>query len=419
VSEAAGVSGPSGHPLDRPELAPLWRALHTRLSSGRPVGRVALGPLDLPAREALADLLGLDRLPEPRTTVALARLDQVLRESLGSDTRAVAEAILGPVGDRAADREADRGERTALWEWLDSHPVVTAQPALSRWTAQIRRSGLVRGSAEATRDLLDSALTVLGALPAQGEPLAVFATAYLGDAHALDDGTRLAGTVLRALAALHDTEPPASAADRRALWSRAGIADDALSATVLTAGLRPTGSGPVARSLTAYTDSGHAAHLSLAQLRDPGALRLPTAAVHITENPSVLALALRRFGPGCPPLVCTAGWPNSAVILLLRQLAAAGAPLYYHGDFDGEGLRIAAHVLAATGATPWRMSAADYRTAHAHSPTGPPPGRITPAPWDPELAPALERGGTAVLEEHMADVLLADLVLFAHRAGQG
>ncbi|MFF4509347.1 TIGR02679 family protein [Streptomyces sp. NPDC001401] len=403
----------SPHVLDRPELAPLWRAVHDRLSSGRPVSRVTVGPLDQPAREALADLLGLDRLPQARTTVTLARLDEALLAGVGADSRAVAEAVLGPLGDRAADREADRTERAALWHWLESHPVVTAQPALAPWTTHLRRSGLVRGSADATRRLLQDALTVLAVLPAPGDPLPVFAAARLGNAHALDDGTRLAGVVLRALAALHDTDPPACAADRRALWSRAGIADDALSTTVLAAGLRPAGTGPVARALTAYTDAGHATHLSLAQLRNPGHLHLPPTDVHITENPSILALALHRFGPACPALVCAAGWPNSAVVLLLRQLAAAGAPLHYHGDFDGEGLRIAAHVLAATGASAWRMSAADYRSAHRHSPTGPPPGRLTDAPWDPDLAPALHQCGTAVLEEHMADVLLADLEPFA------
>ncbi|MEU1624888.1 TIGR02679 family protein [Streptomyces sp. NPDC020096] len=408
-----------GHPLDRPELAPLWRAVHERLSSGRPVNRVTLGPLAPPVREALADLLGLDRLPEARTTVTLSRLDEALRDSVGADTRAVAEAILGPLGDRAADLASDRTERAALWHWLETHPLVAAQPALSQWTAHLRRSGLLHGSVEATRSFLDDALTVLASLPAQGEPLPVFATAHLGDAHALDDGTRLATTVLRALAALHDIRPPASAADRRALWGLAGIADDALSTTVLTAGLRPTGTGPVARALTAYADAGHAAHLSLAQLRAPGDLHLPPTDVHITENPSILALALRRFGPDCPPLVCTAGWPNSAVILLLRQLTSAGAPLHYNGDFDGEGLRIAAHVLAATGATVWRMSAADYRAAHARSPSGPPPGRITDAPWDPELATALNERGTAILEEHMAAALLTDLSHFVNQSQPG
>ncbi len=47
-------------------------------------------------------------------------------------------AIVGPVGDRAAARAADRADRTALWEWLAAHPVVLAQPALDAWVAHVR-----------------------------------------------------------------------------------------------------------------------------------------------------------------------------------------------------------------------------------------------------------------------------------------
>ncbi|MFJ5142055.1 DUF2399 domain-containing protein [Streptomyces sp. NPDC088707] len=77
-----------------------------------------------------------------------------------------------------------------------------------------------------------------------------------------------------------------------------------------------------------------------------------SSVVHVVENPSILALALRRFGSPCPPLVCTSGWPNSAAVQLLRILADQGAVLRCHGDFDDEGIRIAAYVLEKTRADP-------------------------------------------------------------------
>ncbi|MGW0859050.1 DUF2397 family protein, partial [Streptomyces sp. NPDC002690] len=61
------------------------------------------------------------------------------------------------------------------------------------------------------------------------------------------------------------------------------------------------------------------------------------------------------------------GWPNSAAVHFVRLLAEHGADLRHHGDFDGEGIRIAAHVFAKTSARPWRMSAADCRDAVARS----------------------------------------------------
>ncbi|MGW0577996.1 TIGR02679 family protein [Streptomyces sp. NPDC002920] len=404
---------PGEHTLRRPELRPLWHTVHNRLSSGRPVTRLRLGPLDDAQREALADLLGLDRLPDDRPSVALVHLEEAVTELCGRTVRETVTELVGPLGDRAGERRRREGERAELWTWLGGHATVHAQPALADWTAWCRVAGLVGGSTERTRSLLTDALAVLAELPAGAEPLPVFAARVLkGDSHALDDDTRLSTLVLRALATLHDTAPPQSAADRRALWTRAGVADDDLSATVLVAGLRPAGDGPLARVARVCAEAGQAASLTLAQLRAPGEFTLaadPALVVHAVENPSILNLAVRRFGPACPPLVCTSGWPNSAAIHLLRLLADQGATLRYHGDFDGEGIRIAAYLLDKTPAHPWRMAAADYRAAAARTPHGPQPGRLTEAPWDPELTRAMAEHGTAVVEELVADALLADL----------
>lgn len=404
---------PGERSLHRPELRPLWQTVHNRLSSGRPVTRVRLGPLDEAQREALADLLGLDRLPDVRPLVTMARLDEAVTELCGATVRETVTKLVGPLDDRAGERRRQLAERAELWAWLDGHDIVRAQPALADWAASCRATGLIGGSPERTRTLITDALTVLASLPAQAEPLPAFAARTLkGDSHALDDGTRLSSLVLRALATLHDTAPPQSAAERRILWARAGVADDDLSTTVLAAGLRLTGDGLLAHVLRANAEAGQAASLTLAQLRAPGRFTLPAEPaplVHVVENPSILALALRRFGPECPPLVCTAGWPNSAAIQLLRMLAAGDAVLRYHGDFDGEGIRIAAYVLDKTPTHTWRMTASDYRAAVARNPRGPQPGRITEAPWDPELAETMTEHGTAIVEELVADVLLEDL----------
>lgn len=406
--------------LRRLELRPLWQAVHDRLSTGRPVTRVRPGPLDDRERAALADLLGMERLPDACPSVPLARLDEAATELCGRTVREFVTELIGPLADRAAERRRQEDERTALWAWLAGHDVVRAQPVLADWASSCRAAGLVGGSPERTRELLTAALAVLAALPAQGEPLPVFAARILhGDAHALDDDTRLSSLVLRALAAVYSTDTPQSAAERRELWGRAGIADDELSSTVLAAGLRPLGDGPLARVVRVCAEAGQAASLTLAQLRAPGVFTLPASpgpVVHVMENPSVLALALRRFGPGCPPMVCVSGWPNSAVIRLLRLLAGAGAELRYHGDFDGEGIRIAAYVLDKTPARLWRMAATDYLDAVARMQSGSGPGRLTEAPWDPELRPAMASHGIAVVEELVVDLLLEDLATVAMRA---
>lgn len=390
-------------------LLPLWRALHERLCTGHRVSRMRVGPLDDAQRVAIADLLGSARYPGEYTTVTVSKLDEVLHETGGVDARAVVTELIGPLEDRAGRRAEATEQRNRLWRWLEEHELVTAQPALRDWVEQERRGGLVDGSVERTRGLFASALHVLQALPAQGKPLPAFAEAVLGDPHALDDGTRLSGIVLRALAAVCGAATPTDAGQRRNVWGWAGVTDDELSSTVLAAGLQPNGDSLAAHVLRHCAEAGHAAALTLAQLRATNALPVPHTDVWIVENPSVLALALRRFTTSCPPIVCTSGWPNSAGITLLRLLADAGARLHYHGDLDGEGIRIAAYVLDKASAIPWRMGTADYLAAVSGQRPGPDPGRITEAPWDGELAAAVAEHQRAVPEERVAEALLDDL----------
>lgn len=388
----------------RADLAPLWAALRARLEAGAgaPVHRVTLADLSERQRGAVAELLGLERIPGARMSVPVARLEAVLADT-GLDARAVVEGLGGPLRDRAAERDADRAEREALWRWLAAHPQVAAEPALLGWVDAMRASGLLGGSVPRTRALLASALEVLGSLPADGRPLPSFADAVCGDPHALDDGRRLAAVVLRAVAAWRDVPMPEDAEGRRSLWREVGVACDALSTTVLVAGLRPTSGGVLASALASWADAGEATWVTLAQLDRAPALRTDVPMVWVVENPSVVAEAVRRFGASAPPLVCTSGWPSSACLRLLRDLTSS-AELRYTGDLDGDGVRIAAHVHERTGARVWGMGTGDYLRWAA--PDLPPAGRITDAPWDAGLADEMRRHGVAVYQERRRDELL-------------
>ncbi|MFI9413321.1 TIGR02679 family protein [Nocardia gamkensis] len=390
------------------DLAPLWQALHRRMSTGRPVLRVKVGPLDIRQQTAFADLFGSSRLPGEYRTVSVADVDAVLSEVVGTDSYTVVEKLVGPVGNRAADRAAEAATRQQLWAWLSAHDVVRRQPVLEEWVTSMRRTGMMAKSIEYTRSELERALRVLRELPGAGVPLPVFAARVLGDPHALDDGTRLQATVVRALATLYDSEPPTDAIQLRALWERAGVADDELSSTVLVAG-SPTGStdGVVGQILRTCASRGLAAVVTLQQIRCQPQPAEAAGLVWIVENPSILAMALGRFGDRCPPIICTRGWPSSACVQLLERLAGAGSELRYHGDLDGEGLRIAANIVARFGARPWRMTSADYLSAVRAS--GPAVGRVTPVPWDGDLSEHLRRTGLAVPEELVVDLLLTDI----------
>ena len=103
--------------------------------------------------------------------------------------------------------------------------------------------------------------------------------------------------------------------------------------------------------------------------------------------------------------------PAAAQRSLLNQLAAAGALLRYHGDFDWPGLVIGNQVMRLHGAAPWRFGADDYRAALALAPR---PGRAlqgaaTEASWDTDLAEAMRTGQRAIDEEMVFAWLLEDI----------
>ncbi|WP_223809237.1 TIGR02679 family protein [Nocardiopsis listeri] len=411
--DEGGFSGVPAHLTAKP-LLPLWLAVHERLSSGRPVRSVTLRGLDEEAQAALADLLGSSSYPGSRVTVRLDRLDAALAP-LGVDGRAVASVAVGPIGNRAAERERHARERVGLWSWLSAHPVVVRQPALTEWVDRLRADGVPREGVARLRERCEGALAVLEVLPlAESLPLPALAARVVGDPHALDDTAALPSLVLRALATLRGLPVPGNAQDRRALWGAFGVDCDSHSTSVLALGLRPVGDGPLAATLRMWADAGHAVSITLDQLAGAGGVRQTCPVVHVVENPSVLALAQRRLGAQAPPLVCVSGWPNSAAVALLGRLGEDGALVRYHGDFDGEGLRIAAHVMARTGAVPWRMGARDYLAALGKAGAlGPAPGRMSPAPWDSELSDLIGEQGVTVPEERVADLLVDDLVAVA------
>lgn len=380
-------------------IDPLLRECHRRLSTGAPVGRVRVDVMDRAEQDAIADLFGLPARPAPGTSFALRDIEHAVLELTGRPLRAVLEARFGPIRDAKAARATAADERAALWDWLAAHPVVRERD-LQGWAADVRSTG-IRGSVAKTRILLERALLVLEALPSSGEPMPVFAGRVLNDTHALDADSPLSTLVLRALG------QSARAADRRATWRAAGVLDDDLSSTVLVAGLIAAGSSPADRICRVGASVGQAVSLTLAVVRRGVPVLPGSCGVFVVENPAILSLACTELGDGIPPVVCVSGWPSGAAMELLVGLGSQGHELRYHGDLDGDGVRIADYVCAQTGARPWRMSESDYLSRVASN--GARVGRVTEASWDAGLAGAMRERGVAVLEETVWADLRADL----------
>ena len=133
--------------LDRPELAPLWRAARERLErNGRTVTSSPIR-LDGLSDGEVAAICGLLSRRRPRSNdmrVNLVEVDSVLRS--GPTARGLVdtlEAMSGPVRDRKAERAALTDQRVALWTAAGAHPVVARHEPVRQWLDSLRRRGRI------------------------------------------------------------------------------------------------------------------------------------------------------------------------------------------------------------------------------------------------------------------------------------
>lgn len=399
--------------LGSPHLAWIVKRYRQRLEQGKPLQRTLRLPRPTPdERTALARLFG-GRVPlHGALTVRTDKLAALLLETqICDDLPAAIAALTGPIADRAAERRRRIAEWSAVFATVGEQ--AAGRPQIANWlgTAEtqhwVRR--LCKQDPSPARTLLEQTLRVTALLPATGIPLAELAATAAGDSHALDAGQPLATLVLRAASQLAEVDSRDSAALRRSAWDRLGVLVDELSAPVLVLNLKGDSGTVAGRALLLHADAGEPYRLSVRQLlREAPEFTLacvgPT--VFVCENPTVVAAAADRLGHRSAPLICLEGQPKSAGTLLLRQLAAAGVQIVYHGDFDWAGIRIANLVLERHSARPWRFDVATYEgTSGGTSLRGDP----VAATWDPHLEPAMRAAGRAVHEEQLLDVLLGDL----------
>ncbi len=394
-----------------PVLRPAWDRILIRFEKVglEPQGRVQVPATSREERHALGELLGRT-VTSAAVRIDLAALDQRLRErsTVGGLTVVLTELYGVPPRDRAALREARSAARERPLRLASE---LIEAPWVPEWVAGLRRTGLLTNRADAERMVRDAARvlhTLTGSSPPAQSRVELSAR-LLGDAHALDRDRLLHQVVLRGLAAAAGTSVPEGARERERLWADSGVAPDLLSRTCLVWGLRVmSASDPVARRLSVATEAGDPVHLTAWDLRRADGLSVAKGArVLVCENPRMVEAVAERMVDGWA-VVCTSGEPNLVVDEVLGRLAAAGAGLRYHGDFDWPGVAIANRVTARCGAVPWRMSAADYLAAVR--PDGPALDGMPVEPrWDPELGAAMRNRGRGVHEETVLPGLLDEL----------
>ncbi|MDF1522563.1 MAG: TIGR02679 family protein [Trueperaceae bacterium] len=373
-------------------------------------------------RLAVARLVGRAVPAGRSTSLSLERLEEMLRSS-GAWPAGLASAVValtGPVADPRVREEEQRAWASVTAELM---ALADLRPELTEWLEGLRARGQLRrvaGSAVEASALIAQLRAVVAALPAEGESIARFSARVLDRAHALDAGTALGGLAAAAAEVLgrHAADGvsttaarPGSAAWRRDVWAAVGAVVDDLSSTVLALGLPGSLANPgLAGALAQFAVQGQPVVLTLRQLTADDVGPVP-GVVFVCENPAVVAAAADALGSASPPLVCLQGQPSAAAVVLLRHLAAHGAAMRYHGDFDWGGVAIAKTLASHVGWRPWRYDADAYVAAIRLRGDALPTltGAPQATPWEPRLAEAMKEQGVNVEEEVVIDALIGDL----------
>lgn len=137
--------------------------------------------------------------------------------------------------------------------------------------------------------------------------------------------------------------------------------------------------------------------------------------VYVVENEMVFTYLIHNLGNRQYTLLCTSGQPRSAVQLLLPMILKSGAQIYYSGDIDPDGIRIADRLWQkfGDGFHIWRMEAEDYEKSCSNEVIGTVGIRKLENIHHPQLkltAEAVKKKEKAGYQENILQELLNDIV---------
>jgi uncharacterized protein (TIGR02679 family) len=262
-------------------------------------------------------------------------------------------------------REAEQQEKAAFFQRL-----IAAYPNGAEWLAAALENPneyrlLHQAYAQQREELYASLCAVCEALrqlPENGmyERLPLFAQKVTGDPHAFDLHTFQGKLLLSALEYYSRKKYQLSSVEEvNELLQSFGILREDILNFVTCAGILAETEDGIHPVFSAACETNTALNVPLREVVAlTRAYPVKGNAVFVVENAGVFSELLSE----AMPLVSTNGQLNLATMLLLDLLVESGARLYYSGDFDPEGLKMADRLVERYDEklSLWRMTSEDY-----------------------------------------------------------
>lgn len=358
-------------------------------SLGRTAGTVKLSRCSEAERRALESLLGRAcpgadlsfSLSEFEAALAETRFQGIsLKELLelyfgaplisNKEKQAVKRERLQAFFDRCREEFLTKGQKdegylcAAAWigcvaeKKLYGYPVIVAEWKKSPENARRLISLVGEGLCAAERTEREDGSVLLAVLAAQ----------ISGNPHFLDRGTTGGLLFTQALCYRLDKAFPSDAGGYAALYAENGIQLDEISSTVAAFGVHLEKENGLRHSAyEGFISENEPYVIMQANLEHVRRAYGDGNCVFVVENEMVFSYLCGQARLHAPltALVCTSGQPRKAGRQLLDLLVKSGMTLYYAGDLDPDGLRIADRLAETYGdrLQLWHMTEEDYRKA--------------------------------------------------------
>lgn len=228
----------------------------------------------------------------------------------------------------------------------------------------IREYGRDREKTEKLLKTVGKALLLLEDIRETEEeyPLAVFSAEISGNPHYFDQGTTAGQLLVHGMCYAAQTDYPENAHQWRELLLSGGIVPDNISSIVHIYGLRLQVRGEWHPAYDAFCRRQESCAVTMENLQELTAVQPTGDKVYIVENEMVFSYLLKHLEQKKVTLLCTSGQLRSAAVKLIPFLLDSGAEIYYSGDTDPDGIRIADRLWKKYGDRihVWRMSVEDY-----------------------------------------------------------
>ena len=412
---------------ENPAFSRILLALRRKYESyGSPAGWITIPDASPEECAALSGLFGESFSPPVRFRTE--RFESALQSTVfqGVSLKELLEAVFGQeIRTKRQRRDALEERYRALLretpadgetsrKWLES--LARGQGNADRTL----RQALERDEASARLALVRACQSMDWLERRQGPPvrLAVLSANAVSDPHALDRGT-LSGNLFLSLLRFRSGGSPLADAESGEteqtdiLYCDNGILRDSISSCVSQVGLILRDEEGEHPAYAAFRARHEICTLTLANMAKLRSAVSPSGRAYLVENEMVFTQLCDDAERFHSPLVCTSGQLTTAAVRLLDLLAASGMTLFYAGDFDGNGISIAARLVRRYSGKLrlWHMEKSDYLRCRTDVKLTEDSARLLKhCAGLEELASDVAADGHAGYQEHLIPLLYADLV---------